>query len=627
MIFVTERRSAGGETLTSTHVTVESPKLHGATRAPGAALVLLAAALLATWIWSADRGLDRVDESYVLAYIAHPDASRAAGEVNLFGFLLHPLYALVGEDIATFRRVFVVLVAILAAWAADECSRCSDQLLGWPSARSARWLISIGAAAVSLTSFTFGLRSPSYYSVVLAGLLVVVVGMCRLLKGRRTLGAALLAVGWWLVFTGKPSSAAALAIVVLGALAASRALSVRLAVSGTVAVGLISVIVLALVRMSPGDVVAFLAGGVHQDQLLGGHVDVLPMLGLSTGPLMGLVVFGTPIVLAGMAALELARSRAAHRAPYASLLIGIAAVGIAVVGLPSLVDRGLGQQIAPLALVLPLFGLWAVGRLIVTNGADSQVARAAADRRTVIALALFLACLPYVEAVGSNSPFTGAMSQAALFWMLATLVGLRVVTVCRPHSHLDRADDQFPRIAVVVLVLAFAVTGLSMATVLTNGGPGRSLLAASEAVRVAGGTLRLPPDEAVVAQDLGRVGHSAGLSPDTPLVDLTGISAGYAFQLGGRPLGRESFMGVFPGAPDAAAYALAQNSCQDLANAWVLWAPDNPFDVSTKMRLGGRRIPGDYEPVGSFTPVQGPASWRLLTVQVLRPSVSATGCS
>ena len=612
--------------MTSTHVRVERPQSHGATRAAGTALALFATALLGTWIWSADRGLDRIDESYVLAYIADPDASRAAGEVNLFGFLLHPLYALVGEDIATFRRVFVVLVAILAAWAAGECSRCSDQLLGWQSARSARWLISIGAAAVSLTSFTFGLRSPSYYSVVLAGLLVVVVGMCRVLGGRRSLGAALLAVGWWLVFAGKPSSAAALAIAVFAALAACRAVSVRVAVSGLVAVALVSVIVLAVVRMSPGDLVVFLAGGVRQDQLLGGHVDVLALLGLSTGPVMGLVVFGTPIALAGVAALEIVRSRAAHRSLYASLLIGIAAVGIALVGLPGLVDRGLGQQIAPLALVLPIFGLWAVGRLIATNGADKEVPRAAADRRTVIALALFLACLPYVEAVGSNSPFTGAMSQAALFWMLATLVGLRVVTASRPGSHLDRVEDQLPRIT-VVLAVAFAVTGLSMATVLTNGGPGRSLLSASEAVHVAGGTLRLPPDEAVIAQDLGRVGHSAGLTPDTPVVDLTGISAGYAFQLGGRPLGRESFMGVFPGAPDAAAYALAQNSCQDLANAWVLWAPENPFDVSAKVLLGGRRIPGDYEPVGSFTPVQGPASWRVLTVQVLRPSVSATGCS
>ena len=598
----------------------------GATRAVGAAVGLVAAALLGTWIWSADRGLDRVDESYVLAYIANPDASRAAGEVNLFGFLLHPLYALVGEDVATFRRVFVLMVAILAAWAADECSGCSDQLLGRQSPRSARWLISIGAAAVSLTSFTFGLRSPSYYSVVLVGLLVVVVGMCRVLRGRTSLGAALMAVGWWLVFMGKPSSAAALTIAVFAVLAGCRALSVRVAVSGLVTVAVVGVIVLALVRMSPGDLVGFLAGGVRQDQLLGGHVDVLPLLGLSTGPVMGLVVFGTPIALAGVAALELVRSRAVHRSLYASLLIGIAAVGIAVVGLPGLVDRGLGQQIAPLALVLPLFGVWAVARLIVTNRADNHLPQAAAGHRTVIALALFVACLPYVEAVGSNSPFTGAMSQAALFWTLATVVALRVVTASRPGGHVDRVEDEFPRIT-VVLAVAFAVTGLSMATVLTNGGPGRSLLSASEAVPVAGGMLWLPPDEAVVAQDLGRVGHSAGLTPDTPVVDLTGISAGYAFQLGGRPLGRESFMGVFPGAPDAAAYALAQNSCRDLSNAWVLWAPDNPFDVSAKVLLGGRRIPADYETVGRFTPVQGPASWRVLTVQVLRPSVSATGCS
>ena len=116
--------------VTSTHTRVQRRESDGAAGAVGAGLAFLAAALLGTWIWASDRGLDRVDESYVLAYIADPDASRAAGEVNLFGFLLHPFYALVGEDIAAFRRVFVLLVAILAAWAAYECLRCSDQLLG-----------------------------------------------------------------------------------------------------------------------------------------------------------------------------------------------------------------------------------------------------------------------------------------------------------------------------------------------------------------------------------------------------------------------------------------------------------------------------------------------------------------
>jgi hypothetical protein len=243
-----------------------------------------------------------------------------------------------------------------------------------------------------------------------------------------------------------------------------------------------------------------------------------------------------------------------------------------------------------------------------------------------VVLALFLACLPYVEAVGSNSPFTGAMSQAALFWMLATLVGLRVATAPRGSGSVDSGDDEFPRNAVVVLLIAFAVTGVSMATILTNGGPGSSLLTASEPVQVAGGTLRLPPAEAAIARELNAVARSAGLKPSTPVVDLTGISPGYAFQLGGRPLGRESFMGVFPGAPDAAAYALAQHTCQDRAEAWVLWAADNPSDVSAKVDLDGRQVPDDYQEVGRFAPVQGPAPWRLLTVQVLRPSSSGNGC-
>ena len=378
-------------------------------------------------------------------------------------------------------------------------------------------------------------------------------------------------------------------------------------------------------RMSPSDVVAFLEGGVRQDQLLGGHVDLPSLLGFSTGPITGLVVFGAPIALAGVAALEIVRSNGVHRGIIAAGMICLAAVGIAAWGLPGLVNRGLGQQIAPLGLLVLLFGLWAVGRGAISNRRVDRGAPASPDRRTLGVLALFLACLPYAEAVGSNSPFTGAMSQAALFWMLATLVGLRMAAAPRENAKVKPGEDQFQWNAVVVLLVALAVTSVSMATVLTNGGSGASLIAASEPVRVAGGTLWLPAAEAAVARELNSVAQSAGLRRSTPVVDLTGISPGYAFQLGGRPLGRESFMGVFPGAPDAAAYALAQHTCQDRAEMWVLWAADNPSDVSTKVDLGGRLLPGSYEEVGRFAPVQGPDPWRLLTVRVLRPT-SGNSC-
>ena len=99
--------------------------------------------------------------------------------------------------------------------------------MGWT-----RWTIAIAASAVSLTSFTFGLRSPSYYTVVFMGLLVVVVGMCRAFRGRSVVRSDTRGHRLVTSVRGKPTSAAALAILVLAALAASQALSIRLVLTG-----------------------------------------------------------------------------------------------------------------------------------------------------------------------------------------------------------------------------------------------------------------------------------------------------------------------------------------------------------------------------------------------------------
>ena len=81
---------------------------------PRTLLVLVAAALVAVAVWACGRGLDRVDESFVLAGVANPDASRAAGEVTFSGFVLHPLFAVTGGDVARYRMVGVVLIAVLS---------------------------------------------------------------------------------------------------------------------------------------------------------------------------------------------------------------------------------------------------------------------------------------------------------------------------------------------------------------------------------------------------------------------------------------------------------------------------------------------------------------------------------
>jgi hypothetical protein len=570
---------------------------------PRAAVAAAASAVLAAGLWLCDRGLDRVDESYVLAGVADPDASRAAGEVTFSSFVLHPLFVFAGGDIARYRLIGVLLVTVLSAVTMDRLTRCIDALTGTKTNGWVRHLPWAGAAATSLTAFTFGLRSLSYNSLTLVGLLVSAVGLSLVVERKEVAGGATAALGWWIVFLGKPTSAAALAVVATVALLVARRVTLRTVVVAVSAILIAVTVTLPAIRMTLLEAVTFMAGGMRQDQLLGGHASVLPLFGLAPSPITALLLLGLPLVLAGAVAAEIARRPGRSGLLIGLTLVGLACVGIAVAAVPSVTDRGLGLQLLPFVLALLLFGAWLLGQEAY------QLRRDTAPRRQVVrelvVLAAFLALMPYVASVGSNSPFTEAMPHYAVFWLMATLVGLRVLGSTEP-------------VRLVAIAFALAVTSVMLATALLDGGPTSSLLAAQVRVPVAGGALRLPPDEARVAAYLNEVASREGLSPDTPVVDLTGISPGYAFQLGGRPLGRESFMGVFPGAPDAAAFALSRVPCVDRERAWVLWASDNPWGVDGNVDLG-RRIPQDYDVVGQFSPVQGPAGWRPLVVNVLRP--------
>ena len=191
----------------------------------------------------------------------------------------------------------------------DQLTRCLDSLTEQRTRGWARHLPWIGVAATSLTAFTFGLRSLSYNSLVLLGLLVAAIGVSLILRGADLGGGVVIAVGWWVVFLGKPTSALALAVV--GAIALFLARRVTLRGTAAAVGGLLVAVTVTLVaiRMTPNDAVSFLAGGVRQDQLLGGHVSLLPLVGLASSPLAALLFFGLPLALAAAVAGELARRR------------------------------------------------------------------------------------------------------------------------------------------------------------------------------------------------------------------------------------------------------------------------------------------------------------------------------
>jgi hypothetical protein len=212
------------------------------------------------------------------------------------------------------------------------------------------------------------------------------------------------------------------------------------------------------------------------------------------------------------------------------------------------------------------------------------------------------------------------MSKGAIFWVMAAIVTVGYTL------RLELDSGPALRLTTVAACFAVSVTGFVLFGAITDGGTAKSLITAHESVEVQNGHLLLPSDEAALARNLNNVALSAELDQGTPVVDLTGVSAGYALQLGGSRLGREFYMGIFPGAKDAAAYAVAAASCESREKAWVLWAPDNRWDVSGKVDLNGRRLPDDYESLMTFSPVQGPAAWHTLRIQVLRPRPEPSRC-
>ena len=188
--------------------------------------VVLAALVFAIMAWVADRGLDVVDESYLLRMVDNPQATRPAGDVYLFGFLVHPLYVLVGEDVAGLRLLGFAVVAAVAAVLCHE-SLALLRARGEVLRRSHALVATIVVAASSLLVYSFDVAVPAYRSVALIGLMLTVAGVARVMRADALVGGAAVGAGGWLTFVGKPTSAAALVVVVLLVVVAARLVSLR----------------------------------------------------------------------------------------------------------------------------------------------------------------------------------------------------------------------------------------------------------------------------------------------------------------------------------------------------------------------------------------------------------------
>ncbi len=590
-------------------------------RSASAALLVSAATVLgvlAVALWYAGHGFDPADEGFYLVWISEPGSFRTS--VSQFGFVYHPLFELLGDDIAAVRRANLLLTAGLGVWVASSTLRVAT------GAR--RWVLAGCLGATALAAFNQWLVTPSYNSLTVQAALVVAAGAVAVWGGEASpdagrpprsggalAGAVVLGVGGALMVLTKPTTAVAMALIVAVTLLLGRRLTPSV-VAVTVAAAAGTLLVAALLMDgSPAAFADRLREGAEDYRVLGaGHT-----LGgaLRLDPLFPsasqLVVSG---VGAGAVAAAvgsfcwLAMARPADRRP-ALLLGAVALAGFAAAGI---------YRPTYLLLTRPGTALLLLAVPVACVAARLIAARTAADvsapSRDSVVLACGLALLPLAGAFGSVTNYWAGACDFGILWLLAGVVVLGAPTAVRGVGVL------------VPLAVAGAVTTLLPVL----GGmdhPYRQPVPVwrmDTPVSLAGGTVVLDPAGAALIGDLRGAAESARMPPGVVLVDLSGQFPALGQALGAAPAGSPWLIGGRPGSAAFLERSLDRLSCAEVGQAWLLVQPGGARAHDPAELAGQGITAGDVETVARIDVpeyLRGPEP-TLLFQRPVRPPAEAT---
>lgn len=610
-------------------------------------------------------GLDRTDEGAYLLLMAHPGEDPAT--VFLSGHVLHPLYALLGGDVGALRLAGFTVTAVLCAALLHRVARVGGARR-WEAAGAA--LAGAGSAAVAFAWFPF---TPSYNTIALWGCLVVGFALVGLVEPEHLSGSGLLktglpgsgplgsglpasrasesglstsrpALGWrlperlrgtrgWvlagvgvaLTGLGKPTSALAAALVVLVALLALtpwRRLTAALVAVGLGVVGGLAaffVAVFVTTRATPGDLLETMLAGVHGLRLLGGHEQLVrwdPLAPEAWAVLWGQTVTGSPwtpqvlqvlLLLPLVALVALALRRPSGRT---------AAVTLALVAMPACyafgtntnlwsgMGRAAALWLAAVALaveVRPAASKEPAGRVPIVRAPPTDE-REPADQRPV----------PGTHPADSREATAEQPADTADPADSREALGQQAVTVYSAGLWATRAGLPL----LLVLTLIGGVTSAAAPAFYRYPSPGSDTV--SGVIDAAGHRLRLTPQDARDSSALVALAAQAN-SPTAgrDVLDTTGASPGYIWQLGGRALGSSWLLGGYPGSAPAARHALSLVPCEWIQRALVLYAPDSPRRIDALWDDLGL-APSDYRRLLTFRHQLG------YEVQLLEPTGSRT---
>ena len=520
--------------------------------------LLMAYCLLFIW-GRVDSGFDITDESYYLLNASQPE--NLIGSVTNFGYLLKPLYLLVGEDVAFYRAAGVAILLCLAGILGYSILGylVSNNILKNENGLDIIFYL----AALSLVLGYYAqwwILTPSYNWLALSGSMMVVTGYIQLLSKNDKLDTNAqvffyLAVGGCIAFVAKPTTA--IYLIILGLVFFTLKKTSFVLWRRFLGAGVLSILLLLIFA-----VVSF--GGV------GAYIQNLDM-GLKLGQLID----------GGYARQQLISGVIASFARFFRWVLSL--------------DYGKSSPAAYLLLLL-----WLISTLIlILLKIINSVRPICSDFEKpfhVMGLSVFLMAAAFSTSIGTNNDLLKHISISMVFMGLS--VALSFISLMMVFHLKIRG------LMLIFLILSSGFVAYKLNYVSER--PYRLPSAINEhntpvTFLNPNQKLKLDTTTANYAKNLIALAEVGGWHRGTPLLDMTGASPGATFILDGRLLGVAWLTGGYKGSNTFATFVLHNTNKDLLKSAWILKAPEGRRRLSDDILQNGVGIDlTSYEVVGEL---------------------------
>ncbi len=558
-------------------------------------IVLFAAFMLTlttlTWLLIyCHYGFDLTDESFYLNWISSPWIYKAS--VMQFGFIYHPLHLLFHGDIALLRQSNILIIygltLILIIVVFRSTLNVANSSFHW------RTTTIIALAAVFATSSLiyfcpFGwLATPSYNSLILQAFILASIGVLlaeKTVTRASITGWILLGIGGWLAFMAKPPAAGTLGILVLAYLPLAGKFNLRLLL---ISVLTATALLIAFALTIDGSIFVFIERIKHGITDLRLLVDgqLLRLDNFILQPSEKVLMATLAISISTLTLLNTSQKKLSKRINN-SVLLAVTIIGFMVIfnliHLPINRHTFLELQI----LAIPLSALIVICMFKITSIVYNT------SRHNWIT-ALFFLLLPYASAIGTGNNYWLQSQLASVFWVIAGLIIIMPAISSKTGWQIllpAAIGSQLITIALLQSAIEFPYRQPQSLPRYNN----------NASIGVSRSNILLTKDWASDLINATKSAELNGFKSNTPMIDLTGLSAGLVYAIGGKPIGQPWMMGGYAGSAQFAIAALNRVNCNEIAEAWIILEPENTRHISSQILENfGINVDRDYRVVAEL---------------------------